>query len=90
MNVCMYVCVCVIINIKFYHKTLPQFKTNYSWFTLVSIKYKKKELNCSLHTKKINNTNKLMQLNYHSALTKIQKLQKKKRAFFFLVPAGIA
>ena len=33
-----------------------------------------------------------MQLNYHSALTKIQKLQKKKRVFFFLflVPAGIA
>ena len=29
MYVCM--CVCVIINIKFYHKTLPQFKTNYSW-----------------------------------------------------------
>ena len=31
MYVCMYVCVCVIVNIKFYHKTLPQFKTNYSW-----------------------------------------------------------
>ena len=34
--VCMYVCVCVyiyiyiIINIKVYHKTFPQFRTNYS------------------------------------------------------------
>ena len=32
----MYVCVCVyiyiIINIKVYHKTFPQFRTNYSWF----------------------------------------------------------
>ena len=41
----MYVCVCVyiIINIKVYHKTFPQFRTNYSWFyTLVSIKREKK------------------------------------------------
>ena len=39
-----------------------------------------------MHTKKINNTNKLIQVNYHSVLTKIQKLPKKKRkeeeAFF--------
>ena len=49
-----------------------------------------------MHTKKINNTNKLMQISYHSALTKIQKLQnlKKKIKTFFLywsvspVPAG--
>ena len=33
----------IIINIKVYHKTFSQFKTNYSWFyTLVSIKRKKK------------------------------------------------
>ena len=43
----MCLCVCVyiyiIINIKAYHKTFPQFRTNYSWFyTLVSIKKKKK------------------------------------------------
>ena len=40
-----YVCVCIyiIINIRVYHKTLPQFKTNYSQFqTLASIKRKKK------------------------------------------------
>ena len=38
--VCMYVCMClciyiyiyIIINIKIYHKTFPQFRTNYSWF----------------------------------------------------------
>ena len=34
--ICMYVCVCVyiyiIINIEVYHKTFPQFRTNYSWF----------------------------------------------------------
>ena len=45
-----------------------------------SIKKKKKiqkteNLICSLHTKKTNNTNKLMQISYHSALTKTQKLQ---------------
>ena len=29
----------IIINIKVYHKTFSQFRTNYSWFqTLVSIK----------------------------------------------------
>ena len=73
----------IIINIKVYLKTLPQFRTNYSWFyTLASIKKKKKKhniknrkLNCSLHTKKTNNTNKLMQISFHSTLTKIQKLQ---------------
>ena len=84
MYVCMYVCVCIyiIINIKVYHKILPQFRANYSWFyTLASIKRKKKhnikntKLNCSLHTKKTNNANKLIQLNYYSTLTKIQKLQ---------------
>ena len=34
-----------------------------------------RKLNCSLHTKKTNNINKLMQISYHSTLTKIQKLQ---------------
>ena len=78
----MCVCVCIIINIKIYHKKLPQFRINYSWFyTFASIKRKKKhniknrKLNCSLHTKKTNNTNKLMQVSYYSTLTKIQKLQ---------------
>ena len=51
-----------------------------------------------MHTKKTNNTNKLMQISYHSVLTKIQKLQnlkKKNKKNFFLyrpvrpVPAGI-
>ena len=44
-----------------------------------------------MHTKKTNNTNKLMQISYHFALTKIQKLQnlkKKKKKTFFFVPAG--
>ena len=41
-----------------------------------------------MHTKKTNNTNKLMQISYHSVLTKIQKLQnlkkkKKKKLFFY-------
>ena len=108
MYVCMCVCVCIIINIKVYHKTLPQFRTNYSWFqTLASIKRKKKhththniknrKLNCSLHTKKTNDFNKLILISYHSALTKIQKLQnlKKKKNFFLYrlvrpVPASIA
>ena len=42
------------------------------------------KLNCSLYTKKTNNTNKLIQISYHSTLTKIQKLQnyKKKKVFF--------
>ena len=73
---------CVLINIKVYHKTLPQFRTNYSWFyILASIKRKKKhniknkKFNHSFHTKKKNNTNNLMQINYHSAFTKIQNLQ---------------
>ena len=50
-----------------------------------------------MHTKKTYNTKKLMQINYHSALTKIQKLQnlKKKKNFFLyrpirLILAGIA
>ena len=42
MYVCMYVCVCIIINIKVYHKTFSQFRTNYLWFyTLESIKWEK-------------------------------------------------
>ena len=39
-----------------------------------------------MHTKKTNNTNKLIQISYHSILTKIQKLQnlkKKKKTFFY-------
>ena len=41
-----------------------------------------------MHTKKTNNTNKLMQISYHSALTKIQKLQNfKKKKKKFPVPA---
>ena len=87
-----YIYIYILINIKVYHKALPQFRTNYSWFqTLASIKkndIKNRNLNCSLHTKKTNNTNKLMQISYHSTLTKIQKLQnkkkKKKKKFFFL------
>ena len=47
-----------------------------------------------MHTKKTNNTNKLMQICYHFALTKIQKLQNlkknKKIKKTFFVPAGIA
>ena len=41
-----------------------------------------------MHTKKTNNTNKLMQISYHSALTKIQKLQnlEKKKKKHFSVP----
>ena len=38
-----------------------------------------------MHTKKTNNTNKLIQISYHYILTKIQKLQnfkKKKKTFF--------
>ena len=44
-----------------------------------------------MHTKKTNNTNKLMQISYHSILTKIQKLQnfKKKKKNLFSVPAGM-
>ena len=33
---------------------------------------KNRKLNCSLHTKKTNNINKLMQVSYHFSLTKIQ------------------
>ena len=45
-----------------------------------------------MHTKKTNNTNKLMQISYHFALTKIQKLQnlknnnKIKKTFFLYWP----
>ena len=48
---------------------------------------KDRKLNCSLHIKKTNNTNKLIQISYHSTLTKIQKLQnyKKKKSFFLPV-----
>ena len=43
-----------------------------------------------MHTKKTNNTNKLMQISYHFGLTKIQKLQNlknnnKKKNFFFVL-----
>ena len=47
---------------------------------------KNRKLNCSLHTKKTDNTNKLMQISYHLALTKITKLKKKKK--LSSVPAG--
>ena len=41
--VCVYIYIYIIINIKVYHKTFSQFRTNYSWFyTLVSIKWEKK------------------------------------------------
>ena len=36
---------------------------------------KDRKLNYSLHTKKTNNINKLMQISYYFAFTKIQKLQ---------------
>ena len=40
-----------------------------------------------MHTKKTNNTNKLIQISYHYILTKIQKLQnfKKKKKLFFVL-----
>ena len=46
-----------------------------------------------MHTKKTNNTNKLMQISYHFALTKIQKLQNLKNnnnnnKKLFSVPIG--
>ena len=44
-----------------------------------------------MHTKKTNNTNKLMQISNHSVLTKIQKLQNsKKKKKTFSIPASIA
>ena len=49
-----------------------------------------------MHTKKTNNTNKLMQISYHSVLTKIQKLQnlKKNKKILYRpvrsIPTGIA
>ena len=46
-----------------------------------------------MHTKKTNNTNKLMQISYHFALTKIQKLQNLKKIIIikklFSVSAGM-
>ena len=48
-----------------------------------------------MHTKKTNNTNNLMQISYHYALKKIQKLQNLIKKNFFLyrpvypVQAGI-
>ena len=47
---------------------------------------KNRTLNCSLHTKKTDNTNKLMQISYHLALTKITKLKKKKKSFLLYRP----
>ena len=44
---------------------------------------KNRKLNCSLHTKKTDNTNKLMQISYHLALTKITELKKKKSFFLY-------
>ena len=42
-----------------------------------------------MHTKKTNNTNKLIQISYHSILTKIQKLQNfKKKKKHFSVSTG--
>ena len=76
----MYVCVYIyiIINIKVYYKTFPQFRTNYSWFqTLILIKrkkktqYKKQKTYKLLVHKKTNNTNKLIQISYYLNLTKI-------------------
>ena len=75
-----------VIKIKVYHKILPQFRTNYSQFqSLASTKRKKdiiknRMLNCSLHTKKTNNTNKLQFCPYK--IQKLQKKKKKKKAFF--------
>ena len=43
-----------------------------------------------MHTKKTNNTNKLMQISYYSALTKIQKLQNFKKKKKNSIPTGIA
>ena len=42
-----------------------------------------------MHTKKSNNTNKLMQISYHSVLTKIQKLQNLKKKKKIYVPANM-
>ena len=72
--------------LNFSIKKIKNKKTQYN------IKYRK---HCSLHTKKKNNTNKLMQISYHSILTKIQKLQnykkKKKKNFkkFFSSVPGV-
>ena len=32
MCLCIYIYIYILINIKVYHKTFPQFRTNYSWF----------------------------------------------------------
>ena len=43
-----------------------------------------------MHTKKTNNTNKLIQISYHFVLTKIQKLQNlKKKKKKISVPVGV-
>ena len=43
-RMCLCIYIYIIINIKVYHKTFPQFRINYSWFyTLVSIKRKRKK-----------------------------------------------
>ena len=73
-----------------YHKTLSQFRTNYSWFwTLASTKRKKHNIKnrkfiFSLHTKKTNNTNKLTFCPYKNS--KITKLKNNKKRLFS-VPA---
>ena len=60
---------------KVYHKTLPQFRTNYSWFeTLASTKRKKKRKKKSLIVHCILRK-QIIQVSYHSTLTKIWKLQ---------------
>ena len=38
-----------------------------------------------MHTKKTNNINKLMQISYHSTLTKIQKLQNYKKNIYIYI-----
>ena len=42
-----------------------------------------------MHTKKTNNTNKLMQISYHYALKKNSKITKLNKKKLFFVPAGI-
>ena len=78
---CYYIYIYILINIKVYCKTLPQFRILFMVLTLALTKEEKehniknRKLNCSLHTKKTNNINKLIQINYYYALIKIQKLQ---------------
>ena len=76
-SLCVYIY--IIINIKVYHKTFSQFRTNYSWFyTLVSIKKIKKKHN--IKNRKLKSYHCILRkqiilISYHSTLTKIQKLQ---------------